>query len=200
MAKTGHVDTFARDNLPPRAQWPEFKFDLPELQYPERLNCVTQWVDRWVEAGQGGRPCLLSPTETLTYAQLHERMNRIANVLTRDLGMVPGNRVLLRGPNNPMMVAAYFAVIKAGGVVVATMPLLARQGAVLSARQGEDRAGACATRGWPTRWRRPRRSRPNCKRVVYWGSDGARRARNADDEARLRQIHRLRHGRATTSA
>ena len=58
MAKTGHVDTFARDNLPPRAQWPEFKFDLPELQYPERLNCVTEWVDRWVAAGQGDRPCL----------------------------------------------------------------------------------------------------------------------------------------------
>jgi 2-aminobenzoate-CoA ligase len=123
MAKTGHVDAFARDNLPPRDQWPEFKFDLPELQYPERLNCVTQWVDRWVEAGQGDRPCLLSPTEELTYAQLNERINRIANVLTRDLGMVPGNRVLLRAANNPMMVAAYFAVIKAGGVAVATMPL-----------------------------------------------------------------------------
>ncbi len=122
--KSGHVDTFARDNLPPREQWPEFKFELPDLQYPERLNCVTQWVDRWVEAGEGDRSCLLSPTETLTYAQFHERINRIANVLTRDLGMVPGNRVLLRAANNPMMVAAYFAVIKAGGVVVATMPLL----------------------------------------------------------------------------
>ena len=142
LIRSGHVDTFARDNLPPREQWPEFKFDLPELQYPERLNCVTEWVDRWVAAGQGDRPCLLSPTESLTYAQLNERVNRIANVLTRDLGLVPGNRVLLRAANNPMMVAAYFAVIKAGGVVVATMPLLARQGAVLSARQGEDRAGA----------------------------------------------------------
>src|SRR3954471_11675512 len=124
MANTGHVDSFARDHLPPREQWPEFKFDLPELQYPERLNCVTQWLDRWVEAGQGDRLCLLSPAESLTYAQLHERVNRIANVLTRDLGLVPGGRVLLRGPNNPMMVATYFAVIKAGGVVVATMPLL----------------------------------------------------------------------------
>ena len=103
MAQSGHVDTFARDNLPPREQWPEFKFGLPELQYPERLNCVTEWVDRWVEAGQGGRPCLLSPAEELTYAQLNERINRIANVLTRDLGMVPGNRVLLRAANNPMI-------------------------------------------------------------------------------------------------
>src|SRR6201991_3508033 len=124
MAKSGHVDTFARDNLPPREQWPEFRFDLPELQYPERLNCVTEWVDRWIAAGQGGRTCLISPSEILTYQQFHERVNRIANVMTRDLGLVPGNRVLLRGSNNPMMVAAYFAVIKAGGVVVATMPLL----------------------------------------------------------------------------
>src|SRR6185369_2381765 len=100
MAKSGHVDTFARDNLPPREQWPDFKFDLPELQYPERLNCVTQWVDRWVAAGQGSRTCMISPSETLTYAQFHERVNRVANVLTRDLGLVPGGRVLLRGPRS----------------------------------------------------------------------------------------------------
>jgi 2-aminobenzoate-CoA ligase len=124
QATSGHVDTFARDNLPARALWPEFNFDLPELRYPERMNCITEFLDRWVAAGEGERTCLISPGETLTYAQLAERVNRIANVLTRDLGLVPGNRVLLRGPNNPMMVAAYFAVIKAGGVVVATMPLL----------------------------------------------------------------------------
>ena len=59
MAHSGHVDTFARDNLPPREQWPEFLFDLPELQYPERLNCVAQFLDRWVAAGHGDRPCLL---------------------------------------------------------------------------------------------------------------------------------------------
>ena len=70
MAKSGHVDIFARDNLPPREQWPEFKFDLPELQYPERLNCITEFLDRWVAAARGGRPCLISPKETLTYAQL----------------------------------------------------------------------------------------------------------------------------------
>ena len=88
------------------------------------MNCVVELLDRWIASGDGDRPCLISPAETLTYAQLAERVNRIANVLTRDLGLVPGNRVLLRGPNNPMMVAAYLAVIKAGGVVVATMPLL----------------------------------------------------------------------------
>ncbi|HZD92206.1 MAG TPA: AMP-binding protein, partial [Pseudolabrys sp.] len=91
MIPSAHVDTFARDNLPPREQWPDFLFALPELQYPDRLNCISEFIDKWVAAGHGDRPCLISPAETLSYAQLAERVNRIANVLTRDLGMVPGN-------------------------------------------------------------------------------------------------------------
>ena len=105
MIRSGHVDTFARDNLPPREQWPEFRFTLPELQYPERLNCVTEFVDKWVAGGGGDRIAIVSPYETWTYAQLAERINRIANVLTRDLGMVPGNRVLLHGANSPELIA-----------------------------------------------------------------------------------------------
>ena len=124
MTPSAHLDSFARDNLPPRAQWPDFLFELPELKYPDRMNCAVDLLDRWIATGHGDRPCLISPTENLSYAQLAERVNRIANVLTRDLGLVPGHRVLLRGPNSPMMVATYFAVIKAGGVMVATMPLL----------------------------------------------------------------------------
>ena len=123
MTPSAHVDTFARDNLPPRDQWPEFRFTLPELHYPERLNCVTEFVDKWV-ANDGDRIAIISPAETLTYGQLAERVNRIANVLTRDLGMVPGNRVLMRAPNSAMAIAVYLATIKAGGVMVATMPLL----------------------------------------------------------------------------
>jgi 2-aminobenzoate-CoA ligase len=124
MIRSAHADGFARENLPPQAQWPDFVFALPELQYPERLNCVTELLDRWVAAGRGGEPCLLSIFENLSYAELAERVNRIANVLVRDLGLKPGDRVLLRGSNNPMMAAAWLAVVKAGGVVVATMPLL----------------------------------------------------------------------------
>src|SRR3954470_13726678 len=118
------IDTFARDNLPPRIMWPELLFALPELNYPPDLNCVSELLDHWVTSQQGESTCLISPTETLTYAALAERVNRIANVLTRDLGMVSGNRVLLRGPNSLMMAACWLAVIKAGGVAVATMPLL----------------------------------------------------------------------------
>ena len=124
MIPSAHVDTFARDHLPPRSLWPDFVFTRPELRYPDRLNCAVELLDRWIAAGHGERPCLISPAESLTYRDLAERVNRIANVLVRDLGMVPGNRVLLRGPNTPMMAALHFAVIKAGGIVVATMPLL----------------------------------------------------------------------------
>ena len=121
---SAHVDTFARDNLPPPQLQPVFRFDLPELRYPLRLNCASELLDRNILAGRGDHPALVTPAETLTYRQLAERVNRIANVLTRDLGLVPGNRVLLRSANNAWMVACYFAVLKAGGIVVATMPLL----------------------------------------------------------------------------
>ncbi len=168
MAQSGHVDTFTRDNLPPRDQWPDFKFRLPELRYPDRLNCVTHWVDRWVEAGQGDRPCLLSPSETLTYAELNERVNRIANVLTRDLGLVPGNRVLLRAANNPMMVAAYFAVIKAGGIVVATMPLLRAKELVYPLAKAKIALALCDTR-LADEMEKAKAQSTELKRVVYWG-------------------------------
>jgi len=124
MIRSAHIDTFTRDNLPPVSEWPDFIFEQPELQYPERLNAVTELLDRWLERGHGERSCVIAADGIWSYADLAERVNRIANVLRRDLGLVPGNRVLLRGPNSPMMIAAYLAVIKAGGVVVATMPLL----------------------------------------------------------------------------
>jgi 2-aminobenzoate-CoA ligase len=125
MAASAHIDTFAARGLPPVASQPTFLFDRPELQYPERLNCVTEFVDRHVGEGRGDRVAILAPDGVaLTYADLAHEIDRIANVLVGELGLVTGNRVLLRAPNNPMMVAAYLAVIKAGGIVVATMPLL----------------------------------------------------------------------------
>jgi 2-aminobenzoate-CoA ligase len=169
MAKSGHVDPFARDNLPPRELWPEFKFDLPELLYPDRLNCATEFIDRWVAAGQGERTCLIAPTETLTYAQLAERVNRIANVLTRDLGLVPGNRVLLRAPNNPMMVAAYFAVIKAGGIVVATMPLLRAKELAYPLTKAKIALALCDAR-LIDEMERARSQSDDLQRIVVWGS------------------------------
>lgn len=122
--RSGHVDTFARDNLPPRESWPRLDLAAAGLNYPERLNVVTEFVDRHVAEGHGERDAVISPNGVWSYAALAETVNRIANALTRDLGLVPGNRVLLRAANTPMMVAAYLAVLKAGGIVVATMPML----------------------------------------------------------------------------
>ena len=168
MIRSAHVDTFARDHLPAPEQWPDFLFNLPEVRYPDRLNCVNAFVDDWVAAGHGDRECLISPTETLSYAGLAERVNRIANVLTRDLGVVPGNRVLLRGPNSPMMVAAYFAVIKAGGVVVATMPLLRAKEIAFPITKAEIRLALCDAR-LADEMEKTRPLAPELSRVVYWG-------------------------------
>jgi 2-aminobenzoate-CoA ligase len=177
MTASAHLDTFARDNLPPRAQWPQFRFDLPELQYPERVNCAVELLDRWVAGGAGDRPSVFAPAESLTYAQLAERVNRIANVLTRDLGMVPGHRVLLRGPNSPMMVAAYLAVIKAGAVVVATMPLLRAKEIAYPLTKAKIRLALCDHR-LAEDMEKARALAGDLERVVYWG-DGTAEALEA---------------------
>ncbi len=121
---SAHVDTFARDHLPPREEWPEFLFTLPELQYPAQLNCAAELLDGTIARGHGARPAIVDASGTLTYDELLGEVNRIAGVLRDDLGLVPGNRVLLRGFNNAVTAACWLAAVKAGLVVVATMPLL----------------------------------------------------------------------------
>ncbi|MGA4792267.1 AMP-binding protein [Nocardia sp. AB354] len=124
FSPSAHIDTFCRDNLPPRDEWPELVFDLPALTYPERLNCATALLDAAVATHGRVKPCLLTGDSVWTYGDLLDRANQIAHVLTADLGLLPGNRVLLRAPNTPWLVACWFGVVKAGGVVVTTMPLL----------------------------------------------------------------------------
>ena len=124
LSDSAHLDTFCRDRLPPPDQWPEFRFDLPELDYPERINCAAELLDATAARDGADRPCLLSPTETWTYGETVRRTNQLARVLTEDFGLQPGNRVMLRGPNSPWLAAAWLAVIKAGGVAVTTMALL----------------------------------------------------------------------------
>ena len=125
LTPSAHVDTFTRDNLPPAELWPTLEFTLPELQYPDRLNAATALIDEPTARHGADRPALRTPDGTVwTYGQLLERSNQVARVLTEDHGIVPGNRVLLRGPNNPWLVAAWLGVLKAGGVVVTTMPML----------------------------------------------------------------------------
>src|SRR5579863_6855283 len=124
LSPSAHIDTFCRDHLPPAQQWPDLRFDLGGLSYPERLNCAEALLDAAVARFGADRPCLRTPTEMWTYGDLLGRANQAAQVLVEEFGLVPGNRVLLRGPNNPWLIASWFAVIKAGGVAVTTMALL----------------------------------------------------------------------------
>jgi len=113
-------DSFVRDRLPPPELQPEFRFDLPEVQYPERLNAAAELL-------KGGAPdalAIVNDHGRWAYAELDAFSGRIARLLVEEHGLVPGNRVLLRGPNGYTIFAAWLGVLKAGGVVVATMPLL----------------------------------------------------------------------------
>lgn len=123
LSRSAHVDTFTRDRLPPPDQWPEIRFDLHELDYPDRLNCAVRLLDETTEHLGASRRCLVTDSHEWTYGQLRDRANQAAQVMT-ELGLQPGNRVLLRAPNNPWLVAIWLGVLKAGGVVVLTMPLL----------------------------------------------------------------------------
>ena len=125
LARTGYADTFARDNLPPAAHWPVIEFTTDRLKYPERLNAAAEIIDVPTAAYGPDRPALKTPDGAVwTYGELRTRANQIARVLTEDLGLVTGNRVLLRSPNNPWTVAAWLGVLKAGGIVVTTMAAL----------------------------------------------------------------------------
>jgi 2-aminobenzoate-CoA ligase len=121
---SAHIDTFARDRLPPPQALPELLFNLPSLQFPAHLNCATALLDAAVARGDGGRLCVQGAGVRWTYADLLAQANRIAHVLVHEMGLVAGNRVLLRGANSPMLAACWFAVVKAGGIAVGSMPLL----------------------------------------------------------------------------
>jgi 2-aminobenzoate-CoA ligase len=125
LSPTGYHDTFARDHLPPLEQWPTIEFTTPLLDYPERLNAGTELIDVPAALHGADRPALRTPEGTVwTYGELLARANQVAHVLVEDLGLVSGNRVLLRSPNNPWTVAVWLGVLKAGGIVVTTMAAL----------------------------------------------------------------------------
>jgi len=122
---SSYADTFCADYMPAAHLMPLRDWSgIPELDYPDAMNCVTELLDSMIEQGRGERTVFRFPEGSWSYRRLYETSNCIARVLVEDLGIVPGNRVLLRGPNNPMLAACWFAVLKAGGIVVCTMPLL----------------------------------------------------------------------------
>ena len=184
-AHTAHLDTFARDNLPPRALWPDFRFDLPELQYPDRLNCATELLDRAIERGLGDKVAFYTPNERWTYRQLLERANRIARVLSDDFGLVPGNRVLLRAANNPMLVACWFAVLKAGGIAVTTMPLLRARELAVILEKARVTLALCDER-LADELEQARARAQVCRQVCYFNGSGQPGA-SAELEERMRR-------------
>ena len=178
MASTSsaHRDTFCRDHLPPPEQWPRLLFDLPELRYGARLNAARELL-----AGPpDDRPCVRGAGRRLDYGELRAHAHRVAAVLTADLGLVPGNRVLLRGPNEPWLVACWLGVLKAGGVAVATMPMLRRASWPRSPRSPGP-AWPCATTA----------SSPSCRELphrVYADDADADRAVRRRREPLLRAV------------
>lgn len=124
MQTSGHVDAFTRTNLPAPADWPEFCYDLPELTYPDRLNCAAELLDLNIENGCGDKIAIHSKTRSVCWAQLRAEASRIAHYLVDEMGLVSGNRVLLHGSNSIELIAAWYGTILAGGVAVTTMPML----------------------------------------------------------------------------
>jgi 2-aminobenzoate-CoA ligase len=124
LGPSTHVDTFARDHLPPRAQWPDLLLQRPEFQYPDHLNAAVELTERMVERGFADQVALIGNGRRRTYKELSDWTNRLAHALVEDFGVKPGNRVLIRSGNNPAMVAAWLAATKAGAVAVNTMPML----------------------------------------------------------------------------
>ncbi len=146
MSISVHTDPFAREKLPPKDQWPELLLDLPELQYPEQLNCASWLIDAAVEEGFGEKTAIFHLGCNWTYLHLLQQANRIANVLVHKLGVMPGNRVLLRAPNHPMLAAAWLAVMKCGGIAVTTMPLLRSRELAVIANKAEVGFAICDSR------------------------------------------------------
>ncbi|MDE1933635.1 benzoate-CoA ligase family protein [Bradyrhizobium sp.] len=124
LGPSGHVDDFARRNLPPFELWPDMLLDRSEFQYPDYLNAGVELTDRMVERGFGDHTALIGNGRQRTYKELSDWSNRLAHALVENYGVKPGNRVLIRSGNNPALVAAWLAATKAGAVVVNTMPLL----------------------------------------------------------------------------
>jgi 2-aminobenzoate-CoA ligase len=170
MTGSCHVDTFVLDNLPPAELQPDF-INLDRLGYPEHLNATVELVDRHVAEGRGDRVALVAPGLRWTYAELSRQIDRMAHVLTEKLGLVPGNRVLLRSANNPVMVALYMAVIKAGGIVVAAMPLLRAGELVQIIDKAEIRLALCDASLRDEMEKAAART-PMLQRTVFWEGAG----------------------------
>ncbi len=170
---TAHLDTFARDHLPPRTLWPQMDYPKGSVfDYPARLNCAVELLDEMVAAGHAERALFHTDEGVVTYADFLRDVNRIAHVLVEECALVPGGRVLLRGPNTPMLAACWFAVVKAGGICVTTMPLLRAYELGYTVEKAQVRLALCDAR-WSDELVKTQRATPLLSDVVYFHGDGA---------------------------
>ena len=173
LDESAYPDDFARRGLPAAELWPVIDQEaLGRLNYPKRVNAAVELLDRAVAQGLGPRPCVRAPQATWSYAELLEKANRIAGVLVNDMGLVPGNRVLLRSANNPMLAACWFAVLKAGGIAVATMPLLRSRELAQICNKTEAQLALCDAR-LAAELEATRPLCPSLGQVRYFNSDAA---------------------------
>ena len=164
-------DTFARDHLPPRHLWPQMAY--PEgsaFDYPQRLNCAVELLDKTVGGGHADSPLIHTPDGVWTYADFLAKVNRIAQVLVDDVGLIPGNRVLMRGPNTPMLAACWFAVVKAGGICVATMPLLRAHELSYIVEKAQIHLALCDAR-WDEEILHTQQAAPRLSTILYFNTD-----------------------------
>ena len=144
LGPSAHLDTFARDHLPPPEQWPQF--NLAGFDYPEHVNVGVELTDRMVEKGFGDKTALIGHGRLRTYKELADWTNRLAHALVEDLGIVPGNRILIRSANNPAMVACWCAALKAGAVVINTIPTMRAADLTRVIDKAEVKLALCDTR------------------------------------------------------
>ena len=150
LAPSAHVDHWPRQQLPPAEEWPVLRLE-GVYAYPERLNATVELVDKALGDGHGDRPALITPDgnggwQHTTYAELAAQVDALAHVLVSDMGLEPGNRVLLRGFNGRWMAIAWLATVKAGLVAVTTMPLLRTKELRVIAERARCQAALCDVR------------------------------------------------------
>lgn len=175
MGKSAHIDTFARDHLPPLDQWPAMTdCGLAEFRFPARLNAAFELLDGMVEKGFGPRPCLRTDDQVWSYAKLLDRANRIANLLAAQ-GLLPGERVLLRDFNTPMLAACWFGVLKAGGIAVTTMPQLRAGELSAIAAKARTRYALCSEE-LSEDLQKAQQVAPVLERVILYGKEKGDRA------------------------
>ncbi|MHA1538125.1 MAG: AMP-binding protein [Alphaproteobacteria bacterium] len=183
---SGHVDGFSRGHLPPREDWPQMDYSsLPELAaYPDRMNAAVELLEKTIERLGGGPTMIRYGDLRWSYDDLKTRVDRIAAVLVEDFGLVSGNRVMLRGPNNPMMAAAWLAIVKAGGVCVATMPLLRGRELAYMIEKAEITLALCDV-SLGEEMRSARERAPIVRQISYFTAEGEAGEAGADLDTRM---------------